>query len=377
MHKPKIAIIGEKFWPSRGGTSRIIEDTLVQLKDRYDFTMYCYEHPEAEGHIPEVKVVQFPPYPFGALGVFFFFLRCTLHALRQGNYDLIHVHKTDAAVFASRLARKYPVIATSHEAPYRRDKWSAVGKWYFRTMERIFMKSPATLTCISRPLTEYYQREYGREVMYIPNGVELIDSSRFNYEAADEVLARHGVSGDFIFFAARRIMGTKGAHHLLKALNLMGYKGTVVIAGDMDQLPAYTRLLQELSQTLTVKFIGFISNKETLLALVDRAQYFVFPSETEGMSIMLLEVASVGTPLICSDIPENTAVFDDREVLYFENKNAEDLRDKLVWCFEHADEMQQKAYHARMRVQEEYNRTIVVRHYVELYDRLTQAQPVA
>ncbi|MDX2286264.1 MAG: glycosyltransferase family 4 protein [Bacteroidia bacterium] len=375
MQKPKIAIIGEKFWPSRGGTSRIIEDTLVQLKDRYDFTMYCYTHPEAAGHIPEVKVVQFNPYPFGALGVFFFYLRCTLHALRQGHFDLIHVHKTDAAVFASMLARKYPVIATSHEAPYRRDKWSAIGKAYFRLMERTFMASKATLTCISRPLSEYYEQKYGRKVQYIPNGVQLTSKSDYHYEAADSLLAKHGVSGEFLFFAARRIMGTKGAHHLLKALNLAGYRGPVVIAGDMDQLPAYTRLLEDLSKTLDVKFVGFINNKETLLALVDRSKFFVFPSETEGMSIMLLEVASVGTPLICSDIPENTAVFDADEVLYFRNKDAEDLRDKLVYAFDNEAEMQLRADLAQRRVREEYDRELIVRHYVALYDQHL-AQPV-
>ncbi|GAB4419859.1 MAG: glycosyltransferase family 4 protein [Bacteroidia bacterium] len=372
--KPKIAILGVKFYPSRGGVSRIVEDTLIELKDRYDFTIYCYKTPEAENYLPGVRAIQFPKIPGGAFGVFFYYLRCTLHALRHGNYDLVHVHKTDAAFFVPMLTRKFKTIATSHEAPYRRDKWSGIGKAYFRLMERIFMRSHARLTSISKPLSAYYEQTYGRPVEYIPNGVEV--ANQFDYDAADRVLAEHGVKGEFMFFAARRIMGTKGAHHMLQALRQIGYKGSVVIAGDLSQLPAYTKQLKDLSKGLDVKFIGYISSKATLMALVDRSKFFIFPSETEGMSIMLLEVGSVGTPLVCSDIPENTSVFDDEEVLYFRNKDAADLAAKLEWAFAHPNEMEDKARAARQRVLDEYDRAVVVENYIRLYDDMLSAAPV-
>ena len=35
----------------------MIEATLRELAPRYDFTVYAYASPEAEGHIPGVKVV--------------------------------------------------------------------------------------------------------------------------------------------------------------------------------------------------------------------------------------------------------------------------------------------------------------------------------
>ena len=374
MSKPKIAILGVKYYPSRGGVSRIVEDILIQLKDRYDFTIYCYKHPEAPTHLEGVKVVQFPALPGGALGVFFYYLRCTLHALRHGHYDLVHVHKTDAAFFVPMLTRKFKTIATSHEAPYRRDKWNAFAKAYFRFMERVFIKSEAKLTSISRPLSAYYLEQYGREVDYIPNGVE--SQQKYDFEAADRILSEHKVQGDFVFFAARRIMGTKGAHHMLAALKQINYQGTVVIAGDLSQLPAYTRQIKELAQGLKVKFIGYVSSKPALMALVARSQYFIFPSETEGMSIMLLEVGSVGTPLICSDIPENTAVFDPEEVLYFRNKDAADLADKLRWAFAHTEEMAEMAQLAQRRVVEEYDRSVIVQNYIDLYDDMLAKQAV-
>ncbi|MEM7369509.1 MAG: glycosyltransferase family 4 protein [Bacteroidota bacterium] len=366
--KPRIAILGIKYFPSKGGTSRVVEDMLTELRDQYEFTIYCYKDEAAEGHLEGVNVVQFSPYPFGPIGVFFYFLRCTLHMLRHGKYDMIHVHKMDAAFFLPMLLRRFTVIATCHAVPYKTDKWNAIARFYFRSMEKMFIRSKAKLTAISRPLSEYFKEQYGREVLYIPNGVEI--SEDFDYDAADNILAEHQVEGEYLFFAARRIMGIKGPHHMLRALNKINYQGTVVIAGDLSQMPAFTKKIKELAEPLNVKFIGYVNGKAKLMALVDRAKFFLFPSEIEGMSIMLLEVGSVGTPLICSDIAANTAVFGDPEVLYFRSQDSDDFAEKLSWAFEHEEEMAEKARNARSRVEEEYAREVVVQNYIELYDSM-------
>lgn len=366
MQKIKVAIIGVKYFPSRGGVSRVVEDTLMNLKDRFEFTIYCYSHAEAEGHIPGVKVVQIPEHSFGGAGVFMYYWKCTQHVLKHGDYDLVHVHKTDAAYFVPMLAKKFEVIATSHEAPYKRDKWSSLGKAYFRKMEKTFMSSEALLTSISKPLADFYEEKYGREVMFIPNGVDT--EVHLDFDRASQFLEKNGVNGPFVFFAARRIMGTKGCHHMLKALKKVNYQGNVVIAGDMTQLPAYSKQLEEMSKGMNVHFIGYVDSKEALLALVDQSEFFFFPSETEGMSIMLLEVASVGTPVICSDIPENTAVFDEDEVLYFTNKDADDLAEKFTWAQANREEMANKAARAKLRISKQYDRMAVAERYAELYE---------
>ena len=83
---------------------------------------------------------------------------------------------------------------------------------------------------------------------------------------------------------------------------------------------------------------------------------------------MLLEVASVGTPVICSDIPENTAVFDEEEVLYFTNKDADDLAEKFVWAQANREEMANKADRAKKRISKQYDRIAVAECYADLYE---------
>ena len=140
MAKPKIVIFGIKYFPSKGGTSRIVESLLWGLKEYFDITIYCYKNTLGNQNIPGVRTIQFSEISLKGIGVFWYYLRCCIHLMVHGKYDLVHVHKTDAAFFLPILETKFNVVATSHAIPYLDDKWSKFGKFYFRLAERFFMK---------------------------------------------------------------------------------------------------------------------------------------------------------------------------------------------------------------------------------------------
>jgi len=270
MGKKRIAIFGIKYFPSKGGTSRVVENLLYDLKNHYDFTIYCYRHEAAEKHIEGVEVIQFPEIPIKGLGVFLYYWRCCIHILMSKRYDLVHLHKTDGAFFLPLLCLKYKVIATSHALPYLNEKWSAIGKLYFRLTERLFMHSNATITAISKPQTEYYYKKYKRPVQFIPNGIHLV--KQVDPSLADEILETFNISEDYLFFAARRVIPLKGAHTLIKALQEIKYQGTLVIAGELDQLPAYTETLKKLALGLDVKFVGYVAGMDKEIKMKALAQ---------------------------------------------------------------------------------------------------------
>lgn len=367
MPKKHIAIFGVKYFPARGGTSRVVENLLQDLRDHYDFTIYCYQHPEAATHMSSVKTVQFPEIPIKGFGVFLFYLRCCLHILWNKEYDLIHLHKTDGAFFLPLLCLKYKVIATSHALPYLNEKWSALGKLYFRLTEWLFMHSGAILTAIAKTQVEHFESKYQRPVKFIPNGIHLpdfVDPSK-----ADEVLQRINIEEDYLFFAARRVIPLKGCHTFIKALQQIKYQGAVIIAGDLEQLPKYTKELKSLAKGLNIHFIGYVAGMDKLNALLSRAKYFVFPSELEGMSMMLLEAGCLGTPMICSDIPQNKAVLSSKEVLYFKSKDVDDLVEKLSWAFANEAAMNALAQQTKHTIENKYTVDKVVQEYIHLYDQ--------
>ncbi len=364
--KPNLAFFGIKYFPARGGTSRVAENLIRNLVDDYNVTVYCYKHKHAKTNIAGVDVVQFSELKLGNLGVFIYFFLCCMHIRFKANYDVIHAHKIDSFFFLNYLPKDTHTVATAHEAPYNRDKWSKLAKAFFKLGEKRFLKFKGVKTAISKPLCDFYKKEFNTEILFIPNGINIED--KVNVGSSQKFWPQDvDLDSPFVLFAARRIMGTKGLHTMLEAYKKINYQGHIFVAGELDNFPNYMKRVKKLAEGLNVSFLGFVNPLPALLELVDKCEYFIFPSETEGMSIMLLEVASVGKPILASDIPENAQVFDSNEVLFFENKNVKDLIDKIQWANENKEALTILGKSAMNKVRKSYTWNKITHEYKALY----------
>ncbi len=369
MTRKKIAFFGVKTFPSRGGTDRVAENLILQLQGQFEITVYCFKDPAAQNHVPGVHVKQYTQWVPGAAGSFIYFFFSALDLFFFTKVDLVHLHKTESAFFAPLLRLRYKVVSTSHEAQYKSDKWNWFAKQFFYLVEGMYINSSDVCTCISRPLSEYYEGKYGRKVIFIPNGINQLMEAKFNESGAKSFLPKEADwNTPFVLFAARRIMGIKGVHTMLEALQKINFKGQIFITGELHTSDDYLDRLKKLSNGLNVFFLGFVNPLPTLLALIDKAELFIFPSETEGMSIMLLEVASVGTPVVASDIPENKQVFNDDEVLFFRSKDSFDLAEKLRFALSNPNEMKKIGLNCQRRVFSDYLWTNVAKLYAKVYN---------
>ena len=276
-------------------------------------------------------------------------------------------------LFLKWFSKKVKVVATAHEAPYNRDKWGKIAKLFFKFNEKQFLSFNGIKTAISKPLCDFYKREYNVDIKFIANGVNLSEE-RMPDTAMSFWPKELQKGSSFVFFAARRIMGTKGLHTMLEAYKRINYAGNIFVAGEMDNFPAYITKIKKISQGLNVFFLGYVHPLPALMSLIDKCEYFVFPSETEGMSIMLLEVASSGKPIIASDIPENTQVFEAEDVLYFKSKDVNDLSQKLLWIENNKTEFESKGGNAKQTVATKFTWGEITRAYCEIYnDALSKA----
>jgi glycosyltransferase involved in cell wall biosynthesis len=85
---------------------------------------------------------------------------------------------------------------------------------------------------------------------------------------------------------------------------------------------------------------------------------------------MLMEVAALGIPIVCSDIPENKTVLADRTT-YFMSGDAEDLQEKIELCLESYDYQMTRARTTKEWVLENYNWKKIAKSYKDLYNSLT------
>jgi len=363
----KIGVLGLKGMPSKYGADRVAEAVVRRLAGRHEFTVYCDSlHTPPEASIPGVRLIRLPAFRGKHSRMLCLDLLATMHALAKGDYDLVHVHCAENGFINPLLWLRYRVVGTVHGQAYTTQKWGIAARFCMRMADLPFSRFSDAVTCVNGLFQEQYSRI--RPAHVIPNGVDL--DPPVALDQADRLLHTHGLSGQpFLMFAAGRIVPFKGCHLLLEAFRTIKSGISLVVVGDLDQVPKYRRQVQELADH-RVRFIPFVSSPAELLGLVKRAQLFVFPSTnkfgTEGMSMMLLEAASVGAPILCSDISQNTAVLGDAGY-YFASDDVADLRVKLECAIAHSAEMSQAACRVQELVRSQFSWDSIAARYERLY----------
>lgn len=178
----------------------------------------------------------------------------------------------------------------------------------------------------------------------------------------------------YILFAAGRLIESKGCHILLQALNMLNYKGKIIVAGDYNQSSLYYEHLKELSIDLDCDFVGLVKEKNELFNLIAGATVFIYPSMLEAMSMMLLETASIGTPIICADIDGNKDVFHDNEVLFFKNNDVVDLSEKIIYSLSNIEEISERANNLKKRLWSDQSWNDIAIQYDNLYKQVLKVK---
>lgn len=367
-----IAVLGIKSIPAVAGADRVVEKLLENFSPANDYWVYIRKDSRnAASCHDNLHFIQVPALRGKHLGSFSFFFLCCMHYLFKGRYDLAHVHNSDFGLFVPllRLKRWIPVLGTFHGDPYTRAKWGRLARSYFHLSERFFVQFCDQLTSVSR----FKDRGRGlwseRKISYIPNGVdsywEESTSNVFDYDA-------HGLEpGNYALFACGRLDSTKGLHHLLEAWSDLAPKMQLLVVGDFGHDIEYSaRMDQLMAETPGVVVYRDLLPRHALLDVLRRSRLFLFPSEYEAMSMMLLEAISCKTPVLCSDIPENLELLVEGYPFAHRSRDALSLRDALerwledesaaVW----ADELYE-------RCMTEYSWKGIAREYERYYREMT------
>jgi len=304
----RIAHLGSKGIPSRGGTERVVEAVARrQAAAGHRVTVYGSRLVCSSGVVAGVRVVALPAAAHKYLGPVLLQLAGAAHALVAGGYDVVHLHGAENGFILPFLRLRYPVVTTNHGPAYLREKWSGPAKALIRAVDGLSVRLASRATAVSAVQAEALSRRYGREVAAIPNGVD--PGEEVDEEGAERLLAGLGLArGEYLLFAAARVDPTKGCHTLLEALARLPEPPPLLVVGDLDHAPGYEERLRALAGGLPVSFVPRLDAKPVVLGLLRGARLFVFPSEVEAMSMMLLEALCQGAPTLASDIPENTSI---------------------------------------------------------------------
>ena len=318
----KIAIVYDCLFPNTvGGAERWYRNLAERLGESHSVTYLTRRQWGEEGPRTSFETLAvspasdlytasgrrriWPPLRFG-LGVFW-------HLLRHGRrYDAVHTASFPyfhviGARLALRLSRSpAPLIVDWHEV-WGRDYWrSYLGRLAGRigfAVERLCLRLPSRSFTFSR-LAEERLREYGHRAPIVRLTGEYAGDPWAESRSREEALAEP--EPPLVVSAGRHIPEKRvpSIPAAVAAARQQVPDLRCVILGDGPDFEATRERITELGLTEVVELPGWVPH-EDLMRWIASASCLLHPSEREGYGLVVVEAASVGTPAIVVEGPEN------------------------------------------------------------------------
>lgn len=367
----KIAMIGHKRVPSREGGVEIVVEELSRrmacLGNKVDVYNRSGSHVSGSAfdsigsELPEnIRVITIPTPENKTLNAFVYSFLASLRAL-FGRYDVIHFHAEGPAAMCF-LPKLFGIrtVVTIHGLDWQRSKWGGFASKYLKFGEKTAARCADEIIVLSDAVRDYFKKEYGRNTVYIPNGITQPD-----FEEIAEAAEKYGLKKDRYILYLGRIVPEKGIHYLIESYSDMKTDMPLVIAGGSSHSEEYFARLKRSAEGKNIIFTDFVQGR-MLRELYSNAYLYVLPSDLEGMPISLLEAMSYSNCCLTSDIPECTQVCGENAV-YFRKSSVADLKNKLEYLIKNSDTVLEYKSRAHDYIISKYSWDDVVNRTLALY----------
>ena len=319
----KIAMFGHKRVPSREGGVEIVVEEICARMAAQGHKVTCYNR---SGH--HVSGAEFDRKAGkthrgirlktvwtvdakGLAAVSSSFFAAVRSAFSRAKVVHIHAEGPAFMCWLPKLLRKR-VVVTVHGLDWQREKWKqGFGAKFIHAGEKMAVRFADKIIVLSRNMQEYFKDTYGKDTVWIPNGV-----SRPEERPAEQISEQFGLSKDSYILFLGRLVPEKGIHYLIEAFRQVETGKRLVVAGGSSDTDDYLARLRELAgEDERILFTGFVQGA-ALQELYSNAYVYVLPSDVEGMPLSLLEAMSYGNCCLVSDIPECAEVVEDKAAIF-------------------------------------------------------------
>lgn len=243
--------------------------------------------------------------PTGRKPVYSGFLRLA-RLVHSRRVDLIHSHTTASladAGLARILAPRVKLVHTFHFGNYpHRDRTH-------RRIERLFNRFANQLVAVGHHQADAVARTYGiplARIQTIWNGIE-----RRQGRPDETLVGPLRATGKILVGTIGTLIPQKGHLDLIDVAGQMKARGApvlFVVVGGGELRKMLEDRVRERGLQDTVVFLGWIRDAaETVLPAFD---IFFQPSLWEAMSMVLLEAAAAGKPMVCTAVGEANRILD-------------------------------------------------------------------
>jgi glycosyltransferase involved in cell wall biosynthesis len=291
--------------------------------------------------------------------------------VRRERVAVIHAHEFTANAYGSLIGQmlRVPVVATVHGKSYFADR--AKRRMAYRYVSRV-----SRMVAVCEDLKRYIVGRVGvaeHRVGVIYNGVDASVAA-----PPEHVSALRSTLGlqDFehVIGAVGSLYPVKGHIHLIRALPeilRVCPKTLLLLAGQGELEQPLKAEAARLAVGEHVRFLGLRGDVPVILSLLDA---FVLPSQSEGLSMALLEAMAAGKPTVATRVGGTPEVVVDGETGYLvEPESPESISERIVRLLRDKPQVARMGERARRRVHEKFSFSATVEQYQRCYEQLAAA----
>lgn len=252
------------------------------------------------------------------------------------SFDIIHSHmlRPDKyiAKFSGRI-KKAKTISTIH-CNIRDDLSYSYGKIISEFFRRKWLSALKKIDCtiqINDYLLDLYRKELTQSYL-IYNGIS-ISNEEDDYSEIYKKIEEFKTRKLSVLCSYSGIVERKGLMQILKLLKLRSDIAYVCI-GEGKQKEKLIQFANKNGISDRIFFSKFKKNPYHVMKFCD---VFMIPSYSEGFSLALLEAGSIGSSVVCSDIPAFNMAFSKDEVSFFKLNDMQSLSNAVDEALEFSE----------------------------------------
>ena len=370
--------IGITCYPTYGGSGVVATELGKELAAKgHSVHFISYAVPQRLTHFVEnvfFHEVELSNYPLFENQLYGLSLASKmLEVIEFENLDLLHVHyaipHATSAYLAKQMLKKLDrdikVVTTLHGTDI-----TLVGlEPSFLALLKLSIEESDGVTAVSRFLKEKTLTNYHieKDIEVIPN---FIDIEKFSPSGNEEMRKRIAPNGERILVHTSNFRPVKRVQDTIKILDEVRktIPTKLILIGDGPDRSDCERLARELDLSEDVLFLG---KQDGLPVLLNSADIFVIPSQSESFGLSALEAMACGLPIVSSSVGGLPELVTHNEVGYIaEIGDIKRMAKYIVTLLTNKKKYQQFSESARKHAVENFDKEIIIPRYINYYERI-------
>lgn len=386
MEEKNVFLIGSNGIPAKyGGFETFVENlTANKINQNIKYHVACIGNDNSEFEYNNSRCFNIKVPNIGAAKAEYYDLAAlerTIKYIEKNNIKnaTVYILGTGVGLFIGIYKRRFKklgakVYVNPDGCEWRRAKWNAILKKFFKVCEGKMAKHADLLICDSVNIEKYIKEEYKKynpKTTFIAYGSNLEKTKNEDTKKLENWYNEKDISKNDYYLIVGRFVPENNYETMIKEFIKSKTNKKLVIITNVEKNKFYEELKEKtkFDNDERIKFVGTVYDTPLLKQIRENAYGYIHGHEVGGTNPSLLEALATTKLNLLLDVGFNKEVA--KQGAMYWNKEEGNLSD-LINSLENISEEEKEKYGtiAKRRIEEEYNWNKIVTKYEKIFGQL-------